>query len=113
MTKAASSQVKNSLSNLVDDLQVVVLGLRLQLCRPVDEPLRLHCVLVLHVQPGDLEVRLQLVVHRVLLLAVLQRDAGEDLRGLAPVVLALVDVGQVLADEADLMKESLPKRTIF
>ena len=91
-------------AHLVDNLQLGILGLRLQLRRPVDVGLALGRVVVLQVEARDLQVRLQLVVDSVLLLPRLQRDANEHLCGPAPVLLALVDVCQVLADRTDLIK---------
>ena len=51
---------------------LVVLGLGLQLGRPVDVGLPLHGILVLQVQPGNLQVCFKLVVHAVLLLSCLK-----------------------------------------
>ena len=93
-------------SHLVDNLQLGIFRLRLQLRRPVDVGLALRRVVVLEVEARYLEVRLQLVVDGVLLLTGLQRDADEHLGGPAPVLLALVDVRQVLADGADLIDRS-------
>ena len=47
----------------------------LKLGRSIDVGLALDRVLVLQVEPGDLQVRLQLVVDAVLLLAGLKRNA--------------------------------------
>jgi hypothetical protein len=46
------------LAHLVDDLKVRALCLRLQLCRPVDVGLPLRGVIILQVEPRNLEIRL-------------------------------------------------------
>ena len=85
-------------------MQLGILRLRLQLRCPVDVCLALRRVVVFEVEAGDLQVGLQLVVDGVLLLPGLQRDADEHLGGPAPVLLALVDVCQVLPDRANLIE---------
>ena len=57
-----------ALADLVDDLEVWVLGLSLERGGAVDVGLAAAGVLVLEVEPGDLEVRLQFVVDGVLFL---------------------------------------------
>ena len=131
MIKKGQGQRRRVRRHLVVDLQLLVLRLGLQQRGSVDERLGLDRVVVLQVQPGDLQVRLQLVLERVLpaetdkqtkmptsnveikekleealsLLSRFQRDADEDVGGLAPALLALVDVGQVLAHGGHLLLE--------
>ena len=68
-----------SLAHFVDDLQSIILGLSEQDGCPVDVGLPLHGVLVLQVEPGDLQVGLQLVVYTVLLLSCLQGNSDKHL----------------------------------
>jgi hypothetical protein len=85
----------------------LVFGLRLELSCPIDVCLALDGVLVLQVEPGNLQVGFKFVVDAVLLLAGFERDTDEHAGRLAPVLFAFVDVGKVLTDCADLMSRIL------
>merc|ERR1719458_1666731 len=92
-----------SLAHFVDDLQSIILGLSEQDGCPVDIGLPLHRVLVLQVEPGDLQVGLQLVVYTVLLLSCLQGNSDKHPGSLAPILFALVYVCKVLSHPTHLV----------
>ena len=115
-----------ALAHLVNDLQPVILSLSEQNSRPVDVGLPLHGILVLQVQPGNLQVSFKLVVHAVLLLSCLKRNSHQYLKNtkltkgvkeigypgcLTPVLLALIYVGKVLSHATDLLMEILHEAT--
>ena len=90
------------LAHLVNDVQVRVFGLSLQLSCPVDESFCLDRILIFHVEPGNFEIRAQLVIHRVLFLTRLQGDTGQHLGSLSPILFTFVDVGKMLSNGSDL-----------
>ena len=107
-----------ALAHLVDDLQAVILGLREQDGGPVDVRLPLHGVLVFQVESRNLQVGLELVVNAVLLLSCFKRNSHKNLCrwrkshnndyetnypcSLTPILLSLINVGQMLSDATNL-----------
>lgn len=93
-----------------------IFRLGLELSGPVDVGFPLRRIFVLEIKPRNLEVSFELVIHAVLLLSSLQGDPDENLRGLAPILFALVDVGQMLTNDSDLILErnnSVTKKGYF
>ena len=109
-----------ALAHFVDNLQAIVLGLREQDGGPVDVRLPLHGVLVLQVESRNLQVGLELVVNAVLLLSCFERNSHKNLCrwrkshlmnngcetnypcSLTPILLSLINVGQMLSDATNL-----------
>ena len=75
-----------------------ILGLGLKLGSAIDEGFSLNRILVFEVKSGDFQVGFQFVINGVLFLAGLKRNSGQDLGSLAPVLLSLINVGQMLAN---------------
>ena len=89
---------------LVNYVEIFILRLCLKLGCPVEIRLPLGGIFFLQVESGDLEVGLQLVIDAVLLLSGLEGNADQNVGGLAPVLLTLVNVGEMLSNTPHLMK---------
>lgn len=112
------------IAHLVQDGELLELGVCLKQRGAVDVGLRLDGIVLLQEETRDLQIRLQFVVHGVLsvggvevinvqqrvtvnflLLSRLQWDSNEDIRCLLPVLLSFVDIRQVLSNIRHLFLE--------